>query len=212
MDDIVYIQRGYERFRGEAAEAWAPSIEKVSTEKEIRKFMLKVSLEDLLERERAGSENSRLTSGRQMSVNCSYSSLTGYRNKRIKNNFSYSERWRYKGSVKLRQPRATEGANLSERSNNKRICCVIITVRLLRSGLLFCPVGRESPDRELRQWIPAGYEITFQHAQEMKGERKGEDYGKKIIYIRVRNRRTSGQNVRCRFPTPSWMPSWSRIP
>ena len=34
----------------------------------------------------------------------------------------YSEWWRYKGSVKPRQPRITqEGANLSEQSNNKRI-------------------------------------------------------------------------------------------
>ena len=35
--------------------------------------------------------------------------------------FSYSEQWRYKGSVKLRQPPRWEGANLSEQSNNKRI-------------------------------------------------------------------------------------------
>ena len=28
--------------------------------------------------------------------------------------FSYSEQWRYKGSVKLRQPPLREGANLSE--------------------------------------------------------------------------------------------------
>lgn len=34
---------------------------------------------------------------------------------------SYSEWWRYKGSEKPRQPRKTEGASLSELSNNKRI-------------------------------------------------------------------------------------------
>lgn len=38
-----------------------------------------------------------------------------------KQTFSYSEQWRYKGSEKLRQPRETEGASLSEQSNNKRI-------------------------------------------------------------------------------------------
>ena len=39
-------------------------------------------------------------------------------------NFSYSEWWRYIGSVKSRQPRfreGQEGANLSEQSNNKGI-------------------------------------------------------------------------------------------
>lgn len=29
--------------------------------------------------------------------------------------FSYSEQWRYKGSVKLRQPLVKEGANLSDK-------------------------------------------------------------------------------------------------
>lgn len=42
MDDIVYIQRGYERFE-EKLRSLGAVIEKVSTEKEIRKFMLKVS-------------------------------------------------------------------------------------------------------------------------------------------------------------------------
>ncbi len=42
VDDIVYIQRGYERFE-EKLQSLGAVIEKVSTEKEIRKFMLKVS-------------------------------------------------------------------------------------------------------------------------------------------------------------------------
>lgn len=42
VDDIVYIQRGYERFE-EKLRGLGAVIEKVSTEKEIRKFMLKVS-------------------------------------------------------------------------------------------------------------------------------------------------------------------------
>lgn len=42
VDDIVYIQRGYERFE-EKLRSLGAVIEKVSTEKEIRKFMLKVS-------------------------------------------------------------------------------------------------------------------------------------------------------------------------
>lgn len=41
VDDIVYIQRGYERFE-EKLRGLGAVIEKVSTEKEIRKFMLKV--------------------------------------------------------------------------------------------------------------------------------------------------------------------------
>lgn len=41
VDDIVYIQRGYERFEEKLKELGA-EIEKVSTEKEIRKFKLKV--------------------------------------------------------------------------------------------------------------------------------------------------------------------------
>ena len=41
VDDIVYIQRGYERF-DEKLRSLGAVIEKVSTEKEIRKFMLKV--------------------------------------------------------------------------------------------------------------------------------------------------------------------------
>ena len=41
VDDIVYIQRGYERFE-EKLRSLGAVIEKVSTEKEIRKFMLKV--------------------------------------------------------------------------------------------------------------------------------------------------------------------------
>ena len=48
-----------------------------------------------------------------------------YRNNFIKKTFSYSEQWRYKGSVKLRQPLISkEGANLSEQSNNKRIVMI----------------------------------------------------------------------------------------
>lgn len=42
VDDIVYIQRGYERFE-EKLRSLGAVIEKISTEKEIRKFMLKVS-------------------------------------------------------------------------------------------------------------------------------------------------------------------------
>lgn len=42
VDDIVYIQRGYECFE-EKLRSLGAVIEKVSTEKEIRKFMLKVS-------------------------------------------------------------------------------------------------------------------------------------------------------------------------
>lgn len=42
VEDIVYIQRGYERFE-EKLRSLGAVIEKVSTEKEIRKFMLKVS-------------------------------------------------------------------------------------------------------------------------------------------------------------------------
>ena len=50
--------------------------------------------------------------------------LTGTE-KFIEYTFSYSEQWRYKGSVKLRQPLISkEGANLSEQSNNKRIVLV----------------------------------------------------------------------------------------
>ena len=43
VDEIDYIQRGYENFEEQAAPAWALQIEKVSSEKEIQKFMLKVS-------------------------------------------------------------------------------------------------------------------------------------------------------------------------
>ena len=42
VDDIVYIQRGYERFEEKLRELGA-EIEKVSSEKEIQKFKLKVS-------------------------------------------------------------------------------------------------------------------------------------------------------------------------
>ena len=42
VDDIVYIQRGYERFEEKLRELGA-EIEKVSSEKEIQKFRLKVS-------------------------------------------------------------------------------------------------------------------------------------------------------------------------
>ena len=42
IDDIVYIQRGYERFE-EKLRSLGALIERVSTEKEIRKFKLKVS-------------------------------------------------------------------------------------------------------------------------------------------------------------------------
>ena len=42
VDDIVYIQRGYERFE-EKLRSIGGIIEKVSTEKEIQKFKLKVS-------------------------------------------------------------------------------------------------------------------------------------------------------------------------
>ena len=42
VDDIVYIQRGYERFEEKLRDLGA-EIEKVSSEKEIQKFKLKVS-------------------------------------------------------------------------------------------------------------------------------------------------------------------------
>ena len=42
VDEIVYIQRGYERFEEKLRELGA-EIEKVSSEKEIQKFRLKVS-------------------------------------------------------------------------------------------------------------------------------------------------------------------------
>ena len=42
VDDIVYIQRGYERFE-EKLRSLGAVIEKVSTEREIQKFKLKVS-------------------------------------------------------------------------------------------------------------------------------------------------------------------------
>ena len=41
VDDIVYIQRGYERFE-EKLRALGAQIEKVSSEKEIQKFRLRV--------------------------------------------------------------------------------------------------------------------------------------------------------------------------
>jgi len=41
VDDIVYIQRGYERFE-EKLRSLGGIIEKVSSEKEIQKFRLKV--------------------------------------------------------------------------------------------------------------------------------------------------------------------------
>ena len=41
VDDIVYIQRGYERFE-EKLRSLGGMIEKVSSEKEIQKFILKV--------------------------------------------------------------------------------------------------------------------------------------------------------------------------
>ena len=41
MDDIVYIQRGYERFE-EKLRSLGAEIEKVSSEKEIKKFQLRV--------------------------------------------------------------------------------------------------------------------------------------------------------------------------
>ena len=42
VDDIVYIQRGYERFE-EKLRSLGGIIERVSSEKEIQKFTLKVS-------------------------------------------------------------------------------------------------------------------------------------------------------------------------
>ena len=42
IDDIVYIQRGYENFEGKLAGLGA-NIEKVTTEKDVQKFKLKVS-------------------------------------------------------------------------------------------------------------------------------------------------------------------------
>ena len=42
VDDIVYIQRGYERFE-EKLRSLGAVIERVSTEREIRRFTLKVS-------------------------------------------------------------------------------------------------------------------------------------------------------------------------
>ena len=42
VDDIYYIERGYENFEGKLA-ALGAVIEKVSSEKEIKKFTLKVS-------------------------------------------------------------------------------------------------------------------------------------------------------------------------
>ena len=42
VDDIVYIQRGYERFE-EKLRGLGAVIERVSTEREIRRFTLKVS-------------------------------------------------------------------------------------------------------------------------------------------------------------------------
>lgn len=41
MDDIVYIQRGYERFE-EKLRCLGAEIEKVSSEKDIQKFQLRV--------------------------------------------------------------------------------------------------------------------------------------------------------------------------
>ena len=41
MDDIVYIQRGYEDFEGKLRSLGA-EIEKVSSEKEIQKFKLQI--------------------------------------------------------------------------------------------------------------------------------------------------------------------------
>ena len=42
VDDIYYIQRGYENLEGKLRQLGA-QIEKVSSEKEIQKFVLKVS-------------------------------------------------------------------------------------------------------------------------------------------------------------------------
>ena len=42
IDDIQYIQRGYENFEGKLSELGA-QIERVSSEKEIQKFRLKIS-------------------------------------------------------------------------------------------------------------------------------------------------------------------------
>ena len=42
VDDIVYIQRGYERFE-EKLKSLGAVMERISSEKEIRKFRLKVS-------------------------------------------------------------------------------------------------------------------------------------------------------------------------
>ena len=41
IDDIVYIQRGYERFE-EKLRSLGAEIEKVTNEKELRKFQLRV--------------------------------------------------------------------------------------------------------------------------------------------------------------------------
>ena len=51
-------------------------------------------------------------------------------------NFSYSERWRYIGSVKPGNPCFQEGANLSEQSNNKGFDKRFYQVRLC--GLFLC--------------------------------------------------------------------------
>ena len=80
--------------------------------------------------------------------------------------FSYSEQWRYKGSMKLRQPRRAEGASLSEQSNNKKI------VRLLRAVFDFP--------------YPSG------HRKMMMEKAERGHYGKIIVYFGIGDRGASG--------------------
>ena len=78
---------------------------------------------------------------------------------------------------------ATEGANLSEQSNNKRICCVYNSPLIPDKRTSFLSCGeRKRPDRELRKWIPAGYKITFQHAQEMNRRKEKERTMEKRLF------------------------------
>ena len=75
-----------------------------------------------------------------------YIVLEVIKNKLNSKTFSYSEQWRYKGSVKLRQPRK-EGANLSEQSNNKRIVFFVNSPDLLR----------ESIKKDLHKKVPGAF-------------------------------------------------------
>jgi hypothetical protein len=54
-----------------------------------------------------------------------------------------------KGSMKPRQPRRAEGANLSEQSNNKRIWN-IESIQVRKSGPVFMPIDA-NPERFFQQ-------------------------------------------------------------